>query len=336
MICPHCSTSLKQKERTGNRCGSCRKRFALDPKTNALLVHDLRLRRLVDKLAGGRLYYTSTQLWFAAARKTLVKDQGSGLVWTAAPMLIGIVGTIGGVAAGNVFWVIVAPIVFLIGFLPLVLRLTGRTQRRVRIRMDLHSFRRSVLGEWTSVYGAELPGLVHESMVAPRKPPPDAILAVVCADRSVLACLQVNGVPERFGVALADSVNQVPPDLPVALLHDASLAGYVLLTRARSRRVGRPTIDGGLRPRTAMAAKGAVRLRDTAPPPDQIEWLRSTGLLTEAELTWLAKGWWSPIAAIRPAPLITRVEALARQARNHDPDPDRRAAASVGFLTWPS
>jgi hypothetical protein len=49
------------------------------------------------------------------------------------------------------------------------------------------------------------------------------------------------------------------------------------------------------------------------------------------EQEWLAKGWWSPIGAVRPAALIRRVEEAARRT-----DPAHRAAQEVGFLTWPA
>lgn len=47
MICPHCAADLKYKARSGRRCGSCRREFALEPKTEVLGLHDLRMRRLV-------------------------------------------------------------------------------------------------------------------------------------------------------------------------------------------------------------------------------------------------------------------------------------------------
>lgn len=53
MICPHCEHSLLRKERTGNRCGYCRRLYALDPKTNRLKLSDLRVRRVVAALSAG-------------------------------------------------------------------------------------------------------------------------------------------------------------------------------------------------------------------------------------------------------------------------------------------
>lgn len=47
MICPHCSGDLpKWRERSSGFCMHCRQEFALDPRTNRLRLHDLRLRKL--------------------------------------------------------------------------------------------------------------------------------------------------------------------------------------------------------------------------------------------------------------------------------------------------
>jgi hypothetical protein len=80
-----------------------------------------------------------------------------------------------------------------------------------------------------------------------------------------------------------------------------------------------------------MTNKNALRRRDQAPEPALIEQLR--GILTDAELEWLAQGWWSPVAALRPSILVGRVTTAVERAPTRDPD--RRAAAAVGFLTWP-
>lgn len=68
MICPHCSASLLRKERSGSRCSKCRRDFALDPKSNPLGLHDLRVRKLANALSdpgrpdAPRLRYTPDQL----------------------------------------------------------------------------------------------------------------------------------------------------------------------------------------------------------------------------------------------------------------------------------
>jgi hypothetical protein len=81
-------------------------------------------------------------------------------------------------------------------------------------------------------------------------------------------------------------------------------------------------------------AKSALRLRDNPPPLESIKALNATGLLSAVELGWLAKGWWSPVAALRPAALIGRIETALDRAGVGDPD--RETAAAVGFMTWPA
>ncbi|WP_380283113.1 hypothetical protein [Kitasatospora purpeofusca] len=65
MICPSCAARLLARERAGRVCARCRKPFALEPKLDKGL-HDLRLRRTVERLGdGGRVVLTVEQLRWA-------------------------------------------------------------------------------------------------------------------------------------------------------------------------------------------------------------------------------------------------------------------------------
>jgi hypothetical protein len=119
----------------------------------------------------------------------------------------------------------------------------------------------------------------------------------------------------------------------VVLLHDTSVAGYQFAAHARAFLPGRTVVDASTRPSTLKSTRKAFRLREPAPPADTIAALRTARILAEPELDWLAKGWWSPVAAMRPAALIARVETAAERTTV---DPDRRAASAVGFMTWPA
>ena len=46
MICPHCATSLRRKERPNQICSNCKRPFVFEPKANPLAVHDVKLRGL--------------------------------------------------------------------------------------------------------------------------------------------------------------------------------------------------------------------------------------------------------------------------------------------------
>jgi hypothetical protein len=205
-------------------------------------------------------------------------------------------------------------------------------RKKVRMPVSLAEFHRDVLEPWRRLYQADPPHMVWETRVPAAPVPAEPVLAVLSPDGSVLACLAANEVPARFNLALAPRIDQVPAHAPaVAVLHDASAAGYLFAAKARAELAPRPVLDISPRPRSLMSARGAVRLRASAPGVAVMRQL--AGELTPPELEWLAKGWWSPVAALRPSALIRRVLGAAERAG--DADPERRAAAAVGFLTWP-
>jgi hypothetical protein len=338
MICPHCNTNLKRKERTSSKCSKCSRPFVFEPKDNPLALHDVKLRRMAAKLAEGGHNYTVTQLWYASARKTNKPAQTSvmGCGVTVAALIGAGVLTAGIVSrtpeligGGGVLLAISAVII--------VLRLTGVTKHTVTVKMPLDTFRTQAIGGWARVYGGPPPGLYDD-----RQPPPGAVptapaFSILSPDVSVLTCLRVNNVERRFNAALATRVADLPPGTPVAVVRDASVDGEVFLATARHELHGRRVVDLGLRTAAVVAAKDGFRLRG-APDPDRVAWLRANTKLTAAELTWLEKGWWSPVAALRPAQLLARVEKVATHfGRAGQPsDPDQRAAAAVGFMTWPA
>jgi hypothetical protein len=131
---------------------------------------------------------------------------------------------------------------------------------------------------------------------------------------------------------LTDRIEQIPPDLPVIVLHDASLQGSLFADYARGT-LGPRAFLAGLAPRTVLASRSPLRLREDAPPPEDLARLGRDSL-TQEEIDWLAEGWWSPIAAIPPARLLSAVDRAVQQIEEMS-DPDRRRAQAVGFLTWP-
>jgi hypothetical protein len=241
--------------------------------------------------------------------------------------------TVIGLATHVIVMVVISVVLGLVVIAGLVARLTGVVKHRVTVLMTLPKFRWEVIQRWHRVYGAPPRGLIDEERMPIPPPPANAGLAVLCPDPSVRTCLEANDVPKRLGVALVRTPDQVPRGLPVVLLHDASIAGYQFAAYARAVLTGRTIVDASPRPSALKGAKNAFRLREPPPPAEAIAPLRQTGLLAEPELKWLAQGWWSPVAAMRPAAVITRVEAAAGRTTK---DPDRRAAAAVGFMTWPT
>src|SRR5215468_9954885 len=97
MICPHCRVNLSQRERPNTTCSKCHRQFALDPKTNSLMVHDLLVAKVADRLSdGGKLRYTQTQLWYALSRKALSTKSGGVGCGVAAGILALVVATLCG------------------------------------------------------------------------------------------------------------------------------------------------------------------------------------------------------------------------------------------------
>ncbi|WP_433627377.1 hypothetical protein [Nocardia sp. CA-120079] len=326
-----------RKERGGRRCSTCKREFALEPKESPLGLHDIRLRKLAERLGDGRgLRYTSLQLWYAAGRKK-VSDPlrafqrarfglGSAIVMLAIFLMVLRVAS--------------PAVVIPFGVLILVLATVGigaakpwfLSRATVRMPGLYSNFRRDVVGRWISVYGGPPPGSVDEGQVWPpalARPR----FAVLCPDRSVLACLAANNVSQTWSMALSDRIDQIPPDVPVIVLHDASMPGIAMAGKARVA-LGSRAVVVGLSPRAVLANASTLRLRDPRPQPQDTEFLHGEPL-SAAEIEWLCEGWWSPIAAIPPAKLLMVLERAVERIEDAS-DPDRRAAREVGFLTWPT
>ncbi|WP_326999799.1 hypothetical protein OHA72_32280 [Dactylosporangium sp. NBC_01737] len=338
MICPHCTANLKRKDRPGSRCGTCKKPFVFEPKENPLALHDVKVRRLTAKLGEDNHWYTTTQLWYAAARKSnKASNDGTAGCGIVVPIIGGVV-LIGVGLGGDVpALAAVGGVLLLICVSIVVLRMAGVTKRAVVVKMPLDQFRKEIIGGWSRVYGNPPGGIIDEPHVRPGPPPPQPAFAILSPDPSVLACLRVNDVGRWFNAALAAKVADLPPAVPVAVIHDASLDGELFLATARHELRGRRVIDLGLRPRTVLAAKDPFKLRTKDRQPERIAWLKANTDLTPKELEWLGNGWSSPVAALRPAQLLARVKKVSDHLRRAAaPDPAERAAKAVGFMTWPA
>ncbi|MFD9408217.1 hypothetical protein ACFWBN_14520 [Streptomyces sp. NPDC059989] len=345
MICPNCERNLLRKERTGNICSHCKRRYALDPKTNSLRLNDLRVRRIATGLTdNGRIRITPGQLWYALSRKRLREAE-------FAP------GCAGGALVGGVlvsFWAI-------FGKLPFMLYVAGAllaTALGIVIArqmgagqgiapMTRGSFRSEALAEWLQVYGSLPAGVVDDGgQPWPRRPAdapaPHAVL--VCPDPSIAAFLAADGLPDRHGIALVQGPEHVtallpalPPRGPVLVLHDADARGELLLRQLRDTHPGRPIVDAGVSLRTVRSLPKAVPYREPERKPSAEEMHRLTALgeFTEEELKWLAQGWRFPLVGVPPVRLLAVLDRLAEQI-GRGVDAERRHAAEVGFMTWPA
>ncbi|HEV7652893.1 MAG TPA: hypothetical protein VGP26_32455 [Actinophytocola sp.] len=338
MICPHCSRNLLYKQRGRRRCTYCRQEFAFEPKTNKLHLHDMKIRKFAERLSDkNRLRYTVTQLWYGVARKQLA-DRPTPLAGCGCGLLLaGVVATgviigLTGVDSGSVGGVVLGVAVVVVLAYVLIRMRRNRLRREAVIRpaVPLGEFRDLILRRWAEVYRGLPSSMIDEDMaVAPAVAHPR--VALVCPDRSVLACLGANGVPQTFAMALAMSAANLPPGVPVVVMHDASAEGCRFAAQVRAAVPGRVVVDAGLRPSAVMRKESLLRLRRKPFSPGELAGLP----LTQPEVTWLAQGWWSPVAAIGPVPLLAAVTKAVQRAQAVA-DPEHRRAERLGFLTWPA
>jgi hypothetical protein len=338
MNCPHCSRSLKGWQRRRRRCLYCREKFVFEPRVNELHLHDLKVRRLAGKLSdGGRLHYTVTQLWYAATRtratrvKTLTSAAGCLSFYAALAGLAAVVGFFSDEPGWVIGYLVVAGLAVVL--INVRAAMTRSRERRggppPRMIMPLGEFRNEILRKWPEIYHALPNGMIDElRATAPAVARPR--IALVCPDRAVLACLAANGVPEAFDMAFTMTLGNVPPHIPVVVVHDASADGCRFAASVRASLPGRAVAVAGLHPRMVLRRPRMLRLRDSSRPRG----LAGLGL-TKEEHDWLAQGWWSPVAAIGPAQLIAAVSTAAGRALSAT-DPDHRQAERLGFLTWPA
>ncbi|MFJ8793539.1 hypothetical protein [Streptomyces sp. NPDC102462] len=347
MICPHCETSLLRKERPGNRCGTCGRSYALDPKTNPLGLHDLRVRRIVARLTqDGRLPCTPGQLWYALARKSLRASQ----VDTGCAIVLGVLGAIAlFIAAGSevMAFGVGGGLLLLVALGFVVARVMG--VGRGRPRLSRTDFRTGPLEEWKSVYGSLPPGVIDDSRypsphagpahdaTGPAPATPSDRLVLVCPDRSVAVFLDAAGLTARHRLTLvADpaALPAAPGAGPVLVLHDADARGLLLARRVRLAQPGRPVVDVGLPLGAVHGLARAVPVRGEPPGPTVMARLRDSGEFSRDQLKWLAKGWGFPLVGVPPAKLLAVVSRAVERA-GAAAETQRRRAADIGFMTWP-
>ncbi|MCS6881007.1 MAG: hypothetical protein RMK84_02035 [Oscillochloridaceae bacterium] len=205
--------------------------------------------------------------------------------------------------------------------------------------------------------------------------PPVPLRAVLASPNlDVLDCLLANGLPQRLGLALLNpdgplseadervlDLLRARPDVPLLLLHDASVEGCLLPALLPERWDLAPSqrvLDLGLRPRQAMRAHRFTeytirgrwmktlilpRTYDPAPSPQMLERLEQEAQrqqrvrLSEDELAWLREGCNSSVLFMPPAWMVTLVtRAVERYAPARGVDSLANAQArAIGYMTWP-
>ncbi|QKW48313.1 hypothetical protein [Streptomyces buecherae] len=349
MTCPHCQARLLRKERVGSTCSRCQRAFALDPKVHGRGMNDLRIRRRARQVTqDGRLKVTLTQFWYLThtgnhyTEARLPSGKPRRYVWPlVAPVVAGIIaGTIAlPVQPGLKWWLAAMACLFVCGVAAKAQdSYTPARPAWASVEPSYASFRAMMRGRWTQVYGALPAGIVDDELyVAPARPAIVPRVALLCSDRAVVAFLSVNGLPRRLEMTVAPTVDELPADVPVVVLHDASARGALLALETRATLPGRVVVDAGLSVRTARDRRLVRRLSE--PSGVSSAYLRTAAGLPLTLADWLADGWWYPVAAVPPARLVTVVERAVEQAVEQGRiagDPRHRRAATTGFMTWPA
>ncbi|MDY0814312.1 hypothetical protein [Kitasatospora purpeofusca] len=376
MKCPRCETELPGRIRTNRTCWRCQQRFALEPKYTRGL-HDLRLRRTVERLGdGGRVVLTVQQLRWAhhergrppirprrdpPGRPVEPRFEGVGVIAFCLGMGAGLVTVAYLLVTRLPATIILAAVLGFFGLAMLgamgrdAVRLLRRGRIRARWEQDERQwqlrrekqrrheaawttqlenrpgwtdaeFRTKVLNPWAEVYGGLPDGVVEDAAVRPPVPNGPPVLAVLCPDRTITAFLHANTFTERYRAVLVAATAELPDDLPVIVLHDASPQGLLLAREARAARPAVPVVDAGLSIRTTVAAwDRAVQVYEHQEREPLEQLLARLPGLSEREHAWLAKGLWSPLVAVPPKRLLAMAERAAERALH----------GNVGFLSWP-
>ncbi|MFI1395388.1 hypothetical protein [Streptomyces sp. NPDC020681] len=171
---------------------------------------------------------------------------------------------------------------------------------------------------------------------------------LVCQDRSIARMLLANHIHLEAGCPVLAAEDLPPtPRLMAALeqaegatvhvVHDAGAAGIALPAHVRAALGPVPGVrvsSLGLVPRHAAALHlVSGRRPDPVPPTGPLP----AGLRPQ-EVTWLAEGRFTQVAAVPPAQLLRTVLRLTRGPRppRHSVWTELRDLRTAGFLTWPT
>jgi hypothetical protein len=343
MICPHCSASIRYRERSNQVCSKCYKAFAFEPKTHPLRISDNYFQSVVNKLNdNGKFYFTPQQLQFAVSRKA-IKSTG----WLTALSVFAVITTllsIGfsfalfkeifskssqtvifalcalAVAAVILFWVIVI-LVFKKLYKPFV-----------TLPQSHIEFENGVLADWRRIYKKQPDKLAIKFPFQENFRNSKAIL--LCQTDDAAMCLTANKINDELGIGIVFQLPKIADILqrygkmPVYVLHDASIEGVAFFENAKQQ-IGQQGIvfDIGLRPQI-MLKSNYPKMREKGANTN----FRNG--LTAEEKDWLNQGYSVPLYVLRPEKLIQHVRKHIEKRGKMIEQTTERRAKSIGFMTW--
>ena len=325
MLCPHCSQSLKYKERSGNTCSGCYKYFAFEPKTHPLQLSDTYFSKIINKHSNrDKLFYTSQQLQFAVSRKK-VKSKSS----IVALIIVAVITTI--------FALFISPpaaIAVILFWIVLIITKIIYSKKYVSLPQMPQEFESEVINCWKSAYKTYPSKLItkhklHEDFNHNL----NGIL--ICEDYETAMCLSANEIDKKLHSAIVADPNKITEllqkraNLTVYVLHGASIDGYEFFEKVK-RRIGRQArvINIGLRPQAVMKSQ-LMKFREKSGTTANFN------NLTSEENAWLNKGYYTPLFVLKPENLIKYVtNQITRKSKIVSVNDAEKTAKNIGFMTW--
>jgi hypothetical protein len=367
MKCIHCGTDSKLKERLDQRCKSCRRQFAFEPRKDARRITDGAFQAAIMAVSGkGEHYFTERQLWYELNRRLLKK-----VFWRRPWGPIAGTSVVGGIlTVGLSGGALIIPGVLLgIGGLALGAAMSRRAASSSPQRPVLEhgAYRLVYLDVWIATHGAP-EKLVREEKTdhdESRSLPPDVTqysfdralvvedsqtAAMLVANRfhfeNNCAILSIDGFPFGKRRVLWTDGNSAPvrdtvmdmlrrnPQLKVFALHSASLAGCTMPGQLRDQAwfpdSGVQLIDLGLRPSHAQKMRMMSLEASPVQLPDAVR-----GALQPDEVRWLEEGNSAELAAVRPAKLMRAIyQGFARAGKIGSTDGVAGTDTGGGFFIW--
>lgn len=338
MICPHCKTDIKYKERSYNTCSNCKKEFAFEPKTHPLQITDKYFSNVVEKLSyQGKLFYTSEQLQFAVSQKKLKSGSNTlglivlAIITTFISLIISI-PFLPNVAGQNVLigiFILLIPIAVFFVWLIVIVRTIIRNNTHICLPQSVADFKDSVTYRWKGVYGKFPQNLI---MGNPQNASNNYNLRGIlfCETKEIAEFFIANQLNIKYGLSIfTDFSSQIPDNLPIYVLHDASSEGWAFFEKVKQLYAPqRQVIDIGLRPNSVMNSK-LMKLRQPNFANNQFS------SLSQEEIQWFKQGYYTPLFVLRPFQLIQYLDKqFKRKGKQIAVDTPEKQAQAIGFMTW--